>query len=141
LDSARRDFTINSLYYVAFGEPSDINTTISDKKNLTVMRDKIVKQGYMVEQGVLVVHDHILIAERFSQGVVQRDLIIHWMNHHDIDPSTITGILIDPYGGVRDLVDPTIKAVGDPDKRFGEDALRIIRALRFVINLNCQLTR
>jgi tRNA nucleotidyltransferase (CCA-adding enzyme) len=39
--------------------------------------------------------------------------------------------VVDPYGGESDIKNKLIKCVGDPDKRFNEDALRIIRALRF----------
>ena len=39
--------------------------------------------------------------------------------------------LIDLFGGRQDLENKVIRAVGDPDKRFKEDALRIMRALRF----------
>lgn len=37
----------------------------------------------------------------------------------------------DPFGGQKDIERKIIRCVGDPDKRFGEDALRILRALRF----------
>lgn len=39
--------------------------------------------------------------------------------------------LIDIFGGREDLKNGVLRAVGDPDKRFTEDALRILRALRF----------
>lgn len=39
--------------------------------------------------------------------------------------------LIDPFGGKQDISDGIIRCVGNPDQRFGEDALRIFRALRF----------
>ena len=39
--------------------------------------------------------------------------------------------LVDPYNGERDLQYLALRCVGDPDTRFGEDALRILRALRF----------
>jgi len=39
--------------------------------------------------------------------------------------------LIDPFGGRRDVTDRTIRAVGDPAARFAEDALRMLRAVRF----------
>ncbi|MBP7885197.1 hypothetical protein KAZ93_03480 [Patescibacteria group bacterium] len=45
-------------------------------------------------------------------------------------------VIVDPQGGIADLVDGKIRAVGSADARFGEDALRLIRALRFVIGLN-----
>ncbi len=38
--------------------------------------------------------------------------------------------LVDPYGGQDDIQKKLIKTVGKPDERFGEDALRILRALR-----------
>jgi len=38
--------------------------------------------------------------------------------------------VIDLYGGQEDLKKKLIKAVGDPDERFGEDALRMMRAIR-----------
>ena len=41
------------------------------------------------------------------------------------------GEYVDPYGGREDIARRVIRCTGDPDKRFGEDALRIIRALRF----------
>ena len=39
--------------------------------------------------------------------------------------------IIDYFGGIGDIKNKTIKCVGEPDRRFREDALRIMRALRF----------
>ena len=39
--------------------------------------------------------------------------------------------LVDPYGGQQDINDGILRAVGDPETRFGEDALRILRLFRF----------
>lgn len=39
--------------------------------------------------------------------------------------------LIDPFGGVSDILGRVIRTVGAPNERFNEDALRILRALRF----------
>ncbi|MDR0838875.1 MAG: tRNA nucleotidyltransferase [Oscillospiraceae bacterium] len=49
--------------------------------------------------------------------------------------------LIDPFGGVRDLEERVIRCVGDPDARFREDALRILRALRFSSELGFEIER
>jgi tRNA nucleotidyltransferase (CCA-adding enzyme) len=43
------------------------------------------------------------------------------------------GNLIDPFNGVQDIERRIIRAVGDPNERFTEDALRIVRALRFSV--------
>jgi len=43
--------------------------------------------------------------------------------------------IIDPFGGERDIKNQLIRCVGDPDKRFVEDALRLLRAIRFASQL------
>jgi putative nucleotidyltransferase with HDIG domain len=51
----------------------------------------------------------------------------------------ITGELVDPYKGQDDIKDKVIRAVGAPDQRFNEDALRLMRAVRFVCQLDFDL--
>lgn len=46
------------------------------------------------------------------------------------------GELFDPYDGRIDLKEQLIKAVGDPSKRFNEDALRLMRGIRFATQLH-----
>ncbi|MDR0984285.1 MAG: HD domain-containing protein [Ruminococcus sp.] len=43
----------------------------------------------------------------------------------------INGEVTDPFNGKNDVKNKIIRCVGDPEKRFGEDALRIMRAVRF----------
>ncbi|MBI4991841.1 MAG: CCA tRNA nucleotidyltransferase [Candidatus Harrisonbacteria bacterium] len=43
--------------------------------------------------------------------------------------------LVDPYGGKNDLKNKIIRAVGNPEERFQEDALRMMRAVRFMAQL------
>jgi len=45
------------------------------------------------------------------------------------------GTLVDPFGGREDLRRRLVRCVGDPDKRFSEDALRMFRAFRFCAQL------
>jgi len=45
------------------------------------------------------------------------------------------GALADPFGGRADLAEGVLRAVGDPEERFREDALRILRGLRFASRL------
>ena len=47
--------------------------------------------------------------------------------------------LVDPFNGQKDLKDKIIRAVGEADKRFQEDALRLIRATRFASQLNFRI--
>src|SRR5579871_6901943 len=46
------------------------------------------------------------------------------------------GALIDPFGGQDDLAARLIRAVGNPDERFAEDPLRMLRAVRFAAQLD-----
>ena len=47
--------------------------------------------------------------------------------------------IVDPYDGVADIGAGLIRAVGDPAARFQEDALRILRAVRFAATLGFEL--
>lgn len=60
----------------------------------------------------------------------RRDFTINALAYNEV-----TG-LIDYYNGVNDIENKIIRCVGDPDKRFKEDALRMLRAIRF----SCQLS-
>jgi putative nucleotidyltransferase with HDIG domain len=55
-------------------------------------------------------------------------------------PDTATGPrLVDPHEGRADLAEGVIRAVGEPDRRFEEDALRMLRAVRFAATLEFQI--
>lgn len=69
--------------------------------------------------------DSVSFTSDITQDLARRDLTINAMAYNEQSG------LIDPYGGRNDLSDKIIKCVGNPDFRFNEDALRIIRALRF----------
>jgi tRNA nucleotidyltransferase (CCA-adding enzyme) len=49
------------------------------------------------------------------------------------------GAIVDPHGGAADLSSSLLRAVGDPTERFREDALRMLRAIRFVARFNLTL--
>lgn len=48
-------------------------------------------------------------------------------------------VLVDPFDGQKDIEQKLIKSVGDPNKRFQEDALRLMRAIRIATQLNFQI--
>jgi poly(A) polymerase len=66
-----------------------------------------------------------------EEDAIRRDFTIGGMFY---DP--IADRLIDLVGGMRDLRAGTIRAIGNPDERFEEDHLRILRAIRFAARLN-----
>ncbi|MDD6676534.1 MAG: HD domain-containing protein [Oscillospiraceae bacterium] len=63
----------------------------------------------------------------------RRDFTVNAMAY-----SKKTGI-VDLFGGQNDLKNGIIRCVGDPDRRFNEDALRILRALRFASALDFEI--
>lgn len=48
--------------------------------------------------------------------------------------------IIDEHGGITDLAAHILRTVGDPHQRFTEDALRVLRALRFSVQLNLEIS-
>src|SRR5439155_8541251 len=51
------------------------------------------------------------------------------------EPAESSPHLVDPFGGSGDIAANLIRAVGEPRRRFEEDALRIVRAIRFAATL------
>lgn len=69
----------------------------------------------------------------FQDDAMRRDFTVNAMAYN------YTEGVIDLFGGQNDIKNKTIRTVGDPDKRFNEDALRILRALRFSSTLNFEI--
>ncbi|MBK5245300.1 MAG: HD domain-containing protein [Eubacteriaceae bacterium] len=69
--------------------------------------------------------DRVLFTKNIAEDLARRDFTMNAMAYH---PSKG---LIDLFGGEKDLSDQMIRCVGDPNRRFNEDALRILRGLRF----------
>lgn len=68
----------------------------------------------------------------------RRDFTINGLFEDPLAPSHEARI-IDHVGGKRDLEAGIIRAIGDPEERFGEDYLRLLRAVRFAARLDFQL--
>lgn len=67
-----------------------------------------------------------------EDDLLRRDFTINAMACHPL-----TGEIIDPFGGRQDLASHVLRAVGnEPDKRFDEDPLRLLRAVRFATQLD-----
>lgn len=69
--------------------------------------------------------DQVRFVADVREDLARRDFTVNAMAYH---PDTG---LVDAFHGREDLAAGVIRCVGDPGKRFGEDALRILRALRF----------
>ncbi len=67
---------------------------------------------------------------RLKEDLSRRDFTMNALCYNDK-----SGI-VDEFYGVRDIQNRCIRAIGEPKKRFGEDALRILRAFRFMAQLD-----
>lgn len=64
-----------------------------------------------------------------AEDLARRDFTINAMALDE------RGEIIDPFGGREDLKAGLVRCVGDPNRRFAEDALRMLRAVRFAAQL------
>ncbi len=79
--------------------------------------------------------DSIEFTDSLTEDLSRRDFTINAMAM-PLNEDGSAGVLVDPFGGREDLRRGVLRCVGDPDMRFKEDALRILRALRFVSRLD-----
>mgnify|MGYP005844482353 CR=1 FL=1 len=72
----------------------------------------------------------VTFGNSLEDDLSRRDFTINAMAR-----DVVSGRLFDPYGGLRDLRDKMVRAVGVPEQRFAEDPLRLLRAVRFAVEL------
>lgn len=73
--------------------------------------------------------DSVSFVRNIEEDLARRDFTINAMAYRESEG------IIDLYGGQEDLKNKLIRCVGDPHKRFSEDALRIMRGMRFASTL------
>jgi tRNA nucleotidyltransferase (CCA-adding enzyme) len=76
--------------------------------------------------------DEVLFSDKIEDDLKRRDFTVNAM-------ALRKNALMDIYGGTEDIKDKVVRAVGNPDDRFTEDALRMLRAVRFSCELNFSL--
>ena len=73
--------------------------------------------------------DSVEYTEEITEDLSRRDFTINAMAYND------TRGFVDIFGGIDDLKSEAIRCVGEAEKRFNEDALRMMRAIRFSAQL------
>lgn len=74
--------------------------------------------------------DEIKFSSKLEDDLSRRDFTINALAYNPENEE-----LIDLYGGIKDINNHTVRAVGDTSERFQEDALRMLRAIRFACEL------
>lgn len=75
----------------------------------------------------------VTFVRNLSEDLLRRDFTINAMAYNDTEG------LVDIFGGLKDLNQKVIRCVGNAKARFGEDALRILRAVRFAAQLGFEI--
>jgi len=75
--------------------------------------------------------DDLMFSDKIEDDLKRRDFTINSLAYN---PNN--GHFVDLYKGQEDIKDKVIRAVGNPNDRFQEDALRMLRAIRFSTELN-----
>ncbi|MCS7200880.1 MAG: CCA tRNA nucleotidyltransferase, partial [Patescibacteria group bacterium] len=77
--------------------------------------------------------DEVIFTNDIKEDLKRRDFTINSLAIDD------EGNVIDIFGGLEDISKRKIRAVGNPQERFREDALRMLRAIRFSCELNFEI--
>ncbi len=76
-------------------------------------------------------HPEVRFGESLEEDLARRDFTIN-----AIAADALTGDILDPFGGRKDLENGVIRAVGEPLDRMRDDPLRMLRAVRFEATLS-----
>ena len=126
--------------------PQQIQAVFQDQK-LVLAGEKHGTVGVVTEGGVVEIttyrtegdyrdHRHpnwVEFVDNIEGDLARRDFTVNAMAW-----SPVRGFA-DPFGGRQDLTDRILRAVGDPKERFEEDALRILRGVRFAVRYRLEV--
>lgn len=80
--------------------------------------------------------DKVTFGVSLAEDLARRDFTVNAIAYRISDQNTV-----DLYAGMTDLREKRLKAVGNPDERFAEDALRMMRAVRLATELDFMIER
>ena len=109
-----------------------IETGIRHGTVTVLVEDQPVEITTYRSDGVYRDHRHpeeVRFSRQLEDDLSRRDFTVNAMAYHPQRG------LVDRFGGRKDLQNKVLRCVGDPDRRFTEDALRILRCLRFASRL------
>jgi len=84
--------------------------------------------------------DKVQFAKTLEEDLSRRDFTVNAMAM-ELDEEGVQKEIVDLFEGQKDLKDKVIRAVGNPNERFDEDALRMMRATRFAVQLGFEIEK
>jgi len=155
LDAKRRDFSINAMYYFSVEQKT--------KKELDYLKDnpkilseldllKVLKTQwycYLSDINLLILTDSQFITQVFPQShfdeyafrylIETQNACYQIWDKSEKKSEKLFRVVIDSTGWIESMIHRKLTTVWNPDQRFWEDALRLIRGLRLVNVCNYQL--
>ena len=155
LDAKRRDFSINAMYYFSVEQKTKKELDFV-KENPRILSElellKVLKTQwycYFSDINLLILTDSQFISQVFPTShfdeyafrylvEIQNECYVVW-SESEKKSEKLFRILIDSTWGIESMIHRKLTTVWNPDQRFWEDALRLIRWLRLVNVCNYQL--
>lgn len=125
-----------SFYENKFGTVTVVIKTNKDKNLLVEVTPYRIEGKYSDKRRP----DEIKFAKTIFEDLSRRDFTVNAIAL-DIDKEGKVKQVIDPHNGQADIKEKIIKTVGRPDERFNEDALRLMRAVRFAATLDFDIEK
>lgn len=120
----------DSFYANDFGTVSVLRETDDERLKIVEVTPYRTESEYSDKRRP----DAVIFGDSLEEDLARRDFTI---NAIALDDSK--GHIIDPFQGQRDIKDKVLRTVRNPDERFEEDALRLMRAVRLVAELSFAL--
>ena len=125
----------HSVYENKYGTVGVINDTDDETLRVVEVTPYRLESSYTDKRRP----DSIQFTPNIEEDLKRRDFTINAMAVSVPGKNGEEHELIDLFGGQKDLEKKIIKAVGNPDSRFNEDALRILRAIRLASELGFEI--
>src|SRR5574343_758100 len=100
--------------------------------NEKTSRKELADKSHVVDASGRVLRDNVWGPQ--DQDAARRDFTVNAMYY---DPKT--GVVVDYHGGIKDAKKRVLRMIGDPETRYREDPVRIIRVVRFAAKLGFEI--
>ncbi len=123
----------NTFYTNDFGTVGVVNETQDETLKVIQITPYRTESGYSDNRRP----DKVVWSKKLDDDLARRDFTVNALalSLSEKKGNEWATEIVDLFGGLKDLKQGIIKAVGNPDERFGEDALRIMRAVRLSAEL------
>jgi poly(A) polymerase/tRNA nucleotidyltransferase (CCA-adding enzyme) len=121
----------HTFYENTFGTVGVVNDDVEDATLKTIEVTPYRKEGRYTDKRR---PDEVTFGATLEEDLARRDFTVNAFAYNPTEE-----VLVDLYDGEKDLKHNIIRTVGNPEERFGEDALRLMRAVRLATELEFEI--